>query len=113
VLHALWERGALERCRWCVRVTLCIHGCKRVQRIKREAAAEHQRRLRTARAAADDPDVQRTSMGECTICMLRPCNSAFPCGHMCACYLCALHLSQCPICRRRGDAIRLYPSGPE
>lgn len=86
---------------------------RRWQRVKREADVERQRRLRQARNVADDPDMLRSSMGECTICMSRPCNSTFPCGHMCACYLCALNLNQCPICRRRGEPIRLFPSGPE
>ena len=36
----------------------------------------------------------------CQICAEQPVNCVFaPCGHMCACVLCAYKVQRCPICR--------------
>ncbi|KAL7172302.1 hypothetical protein ACSBR2_031905 [Camellia fascicularis] len=38
----------------------------------------------------------------CVICLEQEYNSVFvPCGHMCCCTACSLHLTNCPLCRRR------------
>ncbi|CAK9151024.1 unnamed protein product [Ilex paraguariensis] len=42
----------------------------------------------------------------CVICLEQEYNSVFvPCGHMCCCTLCSLHLTNCPLCRRRIDQV--------
>lgn len=80
------------------------HAC--TQRVKAEREEQRRRELGVALAAPDE----RRDMGECAICMHRSCNSAFPCGHVVACYACALQCDSCPMCRRRGDPIRLFPA---
>ncbi|KAK2705470.1 hypothetical protein QYM36_015756 [Artemia franciscana] len=55
---------------------------------------------------------------ECTVCFERNIDAVlYSCGHMCMCYVCAVHLwrnrpgSQCPICRALiRDVIRIYKS---
>ena len=79
-----------------------------MQRVKAEQQEHRQRMLEGALAHNE----QRRDMGECAICMQRTCNSAFPCGHVIACYACALQCDRCPMCRRRGQPIRLYPAAP-
>ncbi|XP_034227700.1 E3 ubiquitin-protein ligase SP1-like isoform X2 [Prunus dulcis] len=40
----------------------------------------------------------------CVICLEHEYNAVFvPCGHMCCCTTCSLHLTSCPLCRRRID----------
>jgi E3 ubiquitin-protein ligase MUL1 len=49
--------------------------------------------------------------GVCVVCMEQPANMVFVnCGHMCSCIGCALKLKRplCPVCRTRGDAIRVF-----
>eukprot|EP00892_Ulva_mutabilis_P010975 jgi/Ulvmu1/824/UM010_0198.1 len=79
---------------------------RRWRRVKAEMREERQRMLLGALAQDDD----RRDLGECAVCMQRPCNSAFPCGHVVACFACALQCDRCPMCRRGGQPIRLYPA---
>ena len=54
----------------------------------------------------DDPP----STLKCRICLERDLQIAFlPCGHLCACGLCAPGLKHCPMCRREvSDTIRIF-----
>lgn len=45
----------------------------------------------------------------CVVCLEEPSSTVYVnCGHMCCCYRCSLQLKRCPICRTRGDVIRVY-----
>ena len=56
--------------------------------------------------------------GSCLICTESQVDTVFyPCGHMCACYVCSMNLKQknhnCPVCRAPiKDIIRTYKSNP-
>lgn len=61
-----------------------------------------QRRERGGDAAAPG-----TTM--CAICMEAECELVFPsCGHLCVCYECGHALHRCPLCRSRGNPIRVF-----
>ncbi|XP_074574765.1 E3 ubiquitin-protein ligase SP1 [Curcuma longa] len=46
----------------------------------------------------------------CVICLEQEYNAVFvPCGHMCCCITCSMHLTSCPLCRKRIDqAIKTF-----
>jgi Zinc finger, C3HC4 type (RING finger) len=56
---------------------------------------------------ADDND-GFAAKSECIICMERSRNAVFPCGHVCACYLCSLQCDSCPVCRKKGEPMKLF-----
>jgi len=53
---------------------------------------------------------QREALMLCVICEDHEKEIAFqPCGHVCACYNCAVQLPDCPICRvEYTDFLRVY-----
>ncbi|KAB2616141.1 mitochondrial ubiquitin ligase activator of NFKB 1 [Pyrus ussuriensis x Pyrus communis] len=54
--------------------------------------------------ASDGSKRDRMMPNLCVICLEREYNAVFvPCGHMCCCTTCSLHLTSCPLCRRRID----------
>jgi hypothetical protein len=45
----------------------------------------------------------------CIVCLDQPRQTVFrKCGHMCLCAECAKKLKKCPICQRKGKAIKVY-----
>ena len=45
----------------------------------------------------------------CAICYEAPPDAVFTaCGHLCCCTRCAEQVDRCPICRVRGNAIRVF-----
>ena len=85
-----------------------------VWRSQQQARQDRVRRAEEAAASGDDKDGtgddQIAAENECMICMSRRRNSAFPCGHVVACFACAVRCKRCPVCRRRGDAMELFLS---
>ncbi|KAM1344016.1 hypothetical protein EV1_008121 [Malus domestica] len=54
--------------------------------------------------ASDGNKRDRMMPDLCVICLEQDYNAVFvPCGHMCCCTTCSLHLTSCPLCRRRID----------
>ena len=53
---------------------------------------------------------ERTLTDKCCVCMRRIKNHANTnCGHMCICEVCVLRLNgKCPLCRSRGQFIKIY-----
>ncbi|KAB2600772.1 mitochondrial ubiquitin ligase activator of NFKB 1 [Pyrus ussuriensis x Pyrus communis] len=55
-------------------------------------------------SASDGNKRDRMMPNLCVICLEQDYNAVFvPCGHMCCCTTCSLHLTSCPLCRRRID----------
>jgi hypothetical protein len=44
----------------------------------------------------------------CAICKDKSKTHAFLCGHVCVCEECASDLTQCPLCRKKGKAFRVF-----
>ncbi|KAM5563808.1 E3 ubiquitin-protein ligase SP1 [Rosa sericea] len=56
--------------------------------------------------ASDAPKKDRLMPDLCVICLEQEYNAVFvPCGHMCCCTTCSLHLTNCPLCRRRIEQV--------
>lgn len=76
---------------------------------KRVLAAAAQRQAQKAEddtsvAAPDNAKRDRQIPEICVICLEQEYNTVFvPCGHMCCCTACCVHLANCPLCRRRID----------
>ena len=92
----------------------------REARLKRWQREELERRARAA-AARDDPaggggsgqaDALANNNGEesgrCVVCMERPRDATYACGHLCCCMVCGTRAGRCPICRRGGQLIRVF-----
>ena len=77
---------------------------QREERLRRLEAEDE------AQPAADNGNGEDSMSSECTICMSRPRNAAFPCGHVVACLSCAYRCNGCPVCRRRGEPVELFYS---
>ncbi|XP_050363408.1 E3 ubiquitin-protein ligase SP1 [Argentina anserina] len=55
---------------------------------------------------SDAPKKDRLMPDLCVICLEQEYNAVFvPCGHMCCCTTCSLHLTNCPLCRRRIEQV--------
>lgn len=80
---------------------------RELEEARRQTIRQEQTREQDARNAQSQDD-GFASQAECIICMSRSRNASFPCGHVCACYLCALQCSECPVCRKRGVPLKLF-----
>jgi hypothetical protein len=52
---------------------------------------------------------RRLETATCSVCWERAANVVWvPCGHLCLCLHCMPNVQGCPICRTKGNAMRVY-----
>ncbi|XP_074559238.1 E3 ubiquitin-protein ligase SP1-like, partial [Curcuma longa] len=79
-------------------------------RVLAAAAAQQARKSEgTNQESEKEPDnakKENLALDICVICLEQEYNAVFvPCGHMCCCTTCSVHLMSCPLCRKRIDQV--------
>lgn len=112
----------MGRCSWCKRVKEVVDSSKYLSNeefefngIERHVQSQENYRLADRNVSIQKQDTTASTSDierECKICMDAEVNCALvECGHMCACYTCAVKLKKCPICRVKiTRVIRVYSS---
>ena len=68
-----------------------------------------QRRPLVSAEEDEPPSKKQRADDECKICFDKDIDSVFvPCGHVLACFSCAISVKKCPICKRSCKALKTY-----
>ena len=68
-----------------------------------------QRRPLVTTEEDEPPRKKQRADDECKICFDKDIDSVFvPCGHVLACFSCAISVKKCPICKRSCKALKTY-----